>query len=268
MNNNQQPQQSTPQVPDQRFNEIQAQVRELREQNVALRNQVDMFAKMSRPNAQPEQKQIFQPDVDQALTQKFQQMLQPIQQQVTQAIGMQHDRIDRTEFQSKYSNSPLKEYMPEVERIMEDNKLQNRWIPREQVIQYVHFQQTGRKAQEPTQQSAPAQPQATYNPYLGQWTGPDGKPTAPPAQAVQPQGLPPQSVEMVQPQTQQASPVQQVQQPASNQYVPNQTPNLPPSTPPPQSVAAMSQTQAIGLDLKADDKALNAWADKYGDVPL
>jgi hypothetical protein len=274
MSNQQQPPaQPTSQVPDQRWNEMMSRVRQLEDQNAQLRGQVDFMAR--RPG-QPQQteKPLFEAPVDKALEQKFQQLIQPVAAQMQQTIGFLTDQNDQIKFESRYQNSHLKDYLPKVEELVRQNKLQNRWVPREDVLQYVYFQETGKKPAEP-KQTVQEVPKASYDPYTGQFLGPDGKPTLPPSQMAMPQGQPPQSVETVQvpaQQPQQAQPEPTYnpgyQPTPQNQFAQPAQPNLPPATPPPPAQGVQPAGPVQGLSLQASDKQLATWADQYGDMPL
>lgn len=288
-------------VPDQRWEQVQREIRDLRDQNSQLRGQVDHMARAGQPN-QPPPASIWKPEVDQALTEKFQRLIQPLQQQFTQATGVMVDRTDRAEFQLKWNQSHLAEYMPAVEAEMARLQQAGKWMPREQLLQQMYFEQTGKKPQQPNPGQAPAPQLPQYDTYTGQWKDPaTGQIVQPPSQVVMQPGQVPQAVPQMQaaqpgqftqpgyqyPQPQinpgyqpqpptfpfaqppQPQYQQQQQPPAGAQANPQQwTPNLPSGAPPPAGATPGGNSAVSGLDLNSSEATLSAWADRHGDVPI
>lgn len=280
---NQNPTTPPAQVPDDRFNQVMARMRELEQQNAQLRGQVDFMAKQSQPAQPRAEQQLFKPEVDQAITQKFQSLLEPVQQQFNQAVGMMMDRTDRAEFELRFRNSNYAKILPQVEEEAERLKRSGQWVPREQILQKVWFDETGKKAQEPPPQTNQA-PGPQYDPYTGRWTEsavPQGTTGQPASQQI------PQQVAQAAPQqapVAQQPPQQTPGYPSQQQWPPQNAsqwvPNLPQAEPPPQAPVAQATVQpTTGLSLdtmnfadrdqaKAADQRLERWASQYGDIPL
>lgn len=279
---NQQPSPNAPpptQVPDQRFDAMQRQIRELAEQNQQLRGQVDYMAKVSQPGQQQNAPQpFFKPEVDQAIQQKFQTLIAPIEQKYTQAMGMMRDENDQLKFEARYKNSRYAEYASRVEEEAMRLQRNGQWASREEILKHIYFNETGKKPAAPAPQAnTPVPPK--YDSYTGQWLDPvTNQPVNPPQYATALPNQPPQGYQ----DPAQAQPEQQVQpaqvpqpfhappsgyqpQPQQQQWIP-QLPNSTP--PPPASAATTNGSVPTNLGLTSTDQQLGSWADKYGDLPL
>ena len=283
--NQQQPTQG--QVPDDRLNQIMQEVRSLRDENQRLRGNVDLLAQQ-RGQPQPQQPSPFAPEVDKAIEQKFQALLQPFVNDVRNQTGYMHDQLDYVRFQQQYAAKPqYSDFLPKVEDMRRQAQNEGKWLSREDALRLAYFEETGKKATpQNAQQQAPKGP--VFDSYLQQYVDESGKIVPPPnvdiAQA--PNNQPPQ-----QPQ-QQAQPQQYQQPQAFNQPQPiaqppyqgqmqpqpqpyqqqayNQAPQLPQQDVNQfrQAPAAPAQGQHLAVDITSNDQALDLWANKYGDVPL
>jgi hypothetical protein len=290
MNNNQNPNQ----VPDERLTQMANRLRDLENQNNQLRGQVDFLARGTQQPQQQKQSK-FSPDVEAAITERVQEIVAPIQEQLRNTQGYMHDQVDHVTFMQKYNKPQYEKYLEQVENVRREAQAQGRWIPREQALQYVYFNETGKKpAPENTQQVTPAQDVPVYDTFLGQYVNSKGQVVDPPnvvdadkalQQAAQQQPVQqPQQMGMpVQQAAQQfqQQPVQQQQWPAQQQQmqpqqfqqqpVQQQQPGfqLPNQNPPDQArVASPAPGQHFGIDLTSSDQALDQWGNKYGDIPL
>jgi hypothetical protein len=277
----QQPQQQQPgNVPDARLDQMQREMRELRDQNQQLRGQVDHMSRASQPNAKPPDQPFFKPEVAQALDQKFNPILQQIRSEFQQATGMMMDQTDQAKFELRYRGTKLESFVAKVEDQQRSLQSQGKWLPREQILQQLYFEETGRKAQDPqyTQTQAPPAQPPQYDTYTGQWRDPaTNQVVAPPTQVVVPQGAPPQAAQVQEygqqqqgqqqyPNGYQPPPPQQAFAPQPNQ---NQwAPQLPNAQPPPAGPGVASSGTPQGLTLDATPETAKAWADKFGDIPL
>lgn len=291
----QQQQQQTPpnqqQVPDHRLNELMERIRQLELQNTQLRTTVDFVTKGNKQQ-QPPQESAFKPDVEKALVDIIRRELNPFQEQVKNQVGLVFDATDEAKFRLQYSDPKYAKYHAKVDQMRKEYEAQGRWIPREEALRIVYFEETGKKAAGEPQAPA-AQPQPKFDPYFGTMVDPTtGLPmTAEQMKALQPpaepdqfgQQPPPQQVQQPWPQ-QQPQPQQQWTQAPQNQGYPpggqrpghNLNPNHPMANPfglPSQGVnqPAPAQRQAAvptQISLESSDADLEAFADKFGDIPL
>lgn len=285
-----QPQQN---VPDQRFDQMQERLRQLELQNTQLRTTVDYLQKAPATPGQPAREPLFKPEVEEAIMQTVQRMVQPIEQKYQHQIGYLADQLDEAKFQQNYNSDKFQPYLSKVEQVRQQAQAENRYLTREDALKLVYFEETGKKNVAP----APQQPQApkapVYDPFFNGMTDPDtGKPIqadnsgfAPQeqdGQNMQPQQNMQQNMQqgMQWQQPQQFQPQQQSQQtppgaqqgqghhPHGNAYgqhfqLPNQGMN-------PQSMPAHQQMnngrQALGLE--SSDADLQAFENNFGDIPL
>lgn len=301
--NNQNPQMPPNQhVPDHRVDEMMERIRTLELQNTQLRTTVDFLKQVpGTQNPQAQQNPAFKPEVQEAIRNEIKQMVSPMETQYRQQLGYLADQLDQAKFQSTYGGDKYAKLLPKVEHLRQQMQAQNQYVTREQALQMVWFEETGKKGLQPDPAQVPQQqqaPQPKFDPFFGTYVDPvTGKPLqqqsfAPEEQEQQPQQMqqqfqqPPQAPQQMQWQQQQQAPQQQpVQQyqpmpqgfqpqhqqtahPHGNAYgqqfqMPNQgvnSPHLP-----------AHQQQNDGrraLSLESNDADLQAFEDKFGDIPL
>lgn len=242
------------QVPDQRLQQLMETMRRLEEQNQQLRGTINaLVGKQTEPPAPPEESD-FAPEIDKALNKKVDALLQKrlaaIDQEVKQRTGFVHDRTDRLEFQQKFGTEVWDKYGQKIEELRMNAERQGRWLPREEAYKHIFFEETARKPTPKPQ--APKGPQ--FDPYLQRWQQEQAE------QSVE-------TPEAAQPPAQQATPPAPAAQPPAPAQVTKEDLGLPPVGPQTQG-ASVPQAQ-VPKDLwEADEKQMDAWADKYGDVPL
>lgn len=291
-NNNNNPNPSQGGVPDQRLEQIQQQMREIQMQNQQLRGQVDVLTRTTPGQQPPPRQSQFKPEVQEAINQEIQAgiraALGPMQEQFANQQGYLMDQIDSLQYQHKYGDNPrYANYNEKVDQVRREQQLQGKWIPREQALQFVYLEETGKRpAPENTQTSAQKPP--TYDPYLGQYVDEKGQVAAdprivqadqlqqPPGQIANPQFQSQQPQVMQQSYAQQpqqfdefgniVQPQQFQQQPQQQQQVQGQ-PQLPQMTPP-QQQTRIPQGQHLAIDVQSSDQALAQWESKYGEIPL
>lgn len=296
MNNqqtSQMPQGGQQNVPDHRLDEIMSEVRKLRDENNQLRGQIDYISQAKGANQQTQTpvESPFDPKVDKALNEKFQRMLQEsltgVEQKLSQQIGYVVDRTDELSFKQTYGSERFQKFHEKVDRLREDYQRRGQYIPREEALRIVYFEETGKKAHpEPTTQE-PAKPE--YDPYFGTMVDPQTKLPVQSQAATQlddwgnpipvqnQQVMPEQNVQQQSAQV----PTQQTQQQAmptgfeqrTNQTHPynnpfNQPPQLPNQGMSPSAPGSQQGTQRMTLDLYASDDQLAAFEKNFGNVPL
>lgn len=225
------------------------------------------MAKASQPGQKPnEPTPFFKPEVEQALQQKFNSLIAPIDQKYSQVIGTMRDETDQAKFELKFRDSRYADKVSQVEDEARRMQARGQWAPREEILKHMVFAETGKKAQEPAAKAAPAP--AKYDNYTGQYVDPaTGQFVPPPQYSTVAQGQPPQAEPVVQ------TPPAQTFQPPPSGYQPQAPPQqwipqLPQSTPPPQVATGTTNGSQAGLSLTADDKRLESWAGQFGDLPL
>lgn len=234
------------QVPDHRFQEIQEQLRRMDEENKRLKATLDYQAVQLQRFQQPPQtppaqaESDFDPKVDQALTKKIKATWEAEAKRMEQMSGALFDQIDEVKFIQKYGYENAAKYLPKVKALKDDAVRKGQWLTHEDAYKFVHFEETNKKPQ-----PKPEPPQApVFDPYTGKML--EQQAQQPPTQEAPPAYAPP--------------PTQQAQAPKE------QAINLPPVATSPQSPSP--QQNAPKVQPGSDIKALDAWADKYGDVPI
>lgn len=254
MNNNNNP---GGQVPDYRLNEIMEEMRKMRDENQRLRGTIDhIYAQQNQRQQQPQEQDqpLFEPQIEQALEKKIRKMVEPVAQQSRNQMGMLYDKNDLLEFQLRYGPENYNKYSDKIETLRQQATHQGKYLTREEAYKLVYFEETNKK---PQQKPVEAQPNAVapqFDPYTGMVMQPQTQPQQAPQQ-------PAQQPQQVQPQVPQQQP-QQIQ----TQQQPAEDFNLPMDV-----ATSGSRQQPVvtrGLDLTTEDRGLDAWADKYGDVPL
>lgn len=240
-------------IPDQRFEELQKQMRAYREENQQLRGQVDFLARQGQKPNEPKSSP-FKPDAEKAIEEKFASMMQSHQQNFAATVGMMKDDLDQTKFETRYRDSNYAKYLPRVEEEMASMRNRGQWMPREEVLKHLYFEETGRKAKEPATQATPQGP--VWDPYVGRYVNPPNTVVAAPeAPAAADQRPPPFPRESTQPQGFPAQPLWK--------------PELPSANPPPAAAAAApTNFPTTGLTMNATEKDLDAWASRFGDQPI
>ena len=291
------------QVPDARLDQIMERLRRAEDQNAQLRGQIEYMAKQTGPQQQQQQRQTkFAPEVQAAIQEEVNAIIGPLREQIQQQQGFIYDQIDQVNFMQSYNKPQYEPYIDKVEQVRRDAQAKGQWISREQALQYVYFNETGKKPA-PENIRQPEAPKApVYDAFLGQFVNERGEVVPDPrlvdadalmsqaqtpgGQQPQPQQQMPQQQQMQQqptqqpyqpqqqqwqPQQQMQQPQQQWQQPANNQWVPqqgNQTPQLPMAQPPEAHRMQQPGNQHLAIDLASSDQALAQWETRYGDVPL
>jgi hypothetical protein len=251
------------QVPDYRFQEMQQQMRQMEQQNMQLRQMLDqvMLQGQQRQQVPQEEQSPFDDKVDQALKKRFQQLLQPELKKVEYAVGALTEENDMLRFSLRYGQDKLEKYNDKIERLRQDRQRAGQWVSREDAYKHIYFEETNRKAQ-PNPQAAqvPAQTGPIYDPYTGQMINPPGMPAQSPLQPAPPAQAP----QAPQQQWQQAP---QAQAPQQQEEV--LAPVLPPAGFNPAGANQGGQRQGqVNIGIESGSQDLDAWADKFGDVPL
>lgn len=281
-NNNQAPQG----VPDHRLEQMMERMRQLELQNTQLRATVDH---MSKPQQQqPAKESKFNPEVEAALREFVQQQMNPLQEELKNQVGYLHDRNDEANFRLKYSGERYEKFVPQIERIRQEQLAQGRWISREDALKHVYFEETGKKPAEapPVVQEKPP----VWSPYFNTYVDPNTNlPLSPDKVA---ELTAPKAPETQAPQTQQMQPQQQYDTPAWQQppQQPQQQPQQQPWQPAPTGFGQRQQVQSahgslpqqsvygqapaqqratpIELSLESSDAQLEAFEKQFGDIPL
>lgn len=280
------------QVPDHRLDQLTERLRTMELQNSQLRGQIDNMARSANPQAnQPPKQSAFQPEVQKAITELVEEKLQAERQNHRQQIGYLADQLDQTKFQAQYGGEKYSKLLPKVDQLRQEYQAKNQYITREQALQMVYFEETGKKGMAPDPAAPPAPAPVAppvYDRYLNQWVDPTtGQPVQPtPVQALQDESIEPQ----VQPPAQAWQPPQPAQQPnpqfgqvppgARMQPGQNMNPMVNPFGQnnfqlPGQGVnnPAPAHNQASGahrgpLNLESADADLEAFEARFGDIPL
>ncbi len=276
--NPQQPPQMPPNqqpVPDHRFGEMQERLRQLELQNTQLRTTVDF---LKQPQGQQQaQPSAFKPEVEEAIRSLVNQRLAPVETQYRQQIGYLADQLDQAKFDLHYGGEKFKPYHEKVEQLRQIEIAKGNYVPREDLLRMVHFEETGKKSVTPAPAEPPAQQQPKFDPFFQTMVDPvTGMPLQPDPeqQFQQPQQPAPQYQQPVQqfqqpqqpPQPQHRPPVQS-NHPYGNAYgqsfqLPGQGVNHPAATQSPQN-------QRAPLDLAtATDSDLEAFERNFGEIPL
>lgn len=278
MQQQQQPQTPPNQVPDNRLNEMMERLRQLELQNTALRTTIDHL-KGVKPTGEPQAPPLFKPEVEDAIKQTVQKIVQPMQEQHRQAVGYLTDQLDEARFTAKYGGEKYQPFLQKVEQMRQAQIAQNQWVPREQILQMVYFEETGKKEMKPDApaQTPPTPQEPKFDPYFGTYVDPTtNRPihAAPPETEEQaPQPMPWQTPQAPTPQPPQ-QPYQtppgvrthQTQHPFGNAYgqqfqLPNQGVNA-------QGTPGNQPNPRAPLSLMASDSDLKAFEDSFGDIPL
>lgn len=246
------------QVPDHRFEELMQRVRQAEQENMRLRGTVD--AMMQRQPAQPQtppEESPFAPEVDRALAARFdreiKQRLTPLEQQHRQAFGALADQNDHLRFSLQYGPETYEKYKDKIERVREErSRVNGQWVSREDAFRLAYYDENGKKPA-PSPATIPSQAQAPQvDPYTGMYT--------------QPVATDVQAPELAAPQ---APPAQQPAQSVVAQPPAQPLPVLPAQTVNPaasQSVTSTAVPRSLDVGMGSPD--LDAWANKYGDIPL
>lgn len=263
------------QVPDHRFQEMQERQRAYEEKIARLEGTINYMAQQSQrppPQADPTD-QVFQPQVSEAIDKRIQRQLMAEKSQIQAAFNGLADRNDHLAFQVQYGVDTYKKYAPQIEDIRKQRLSQGQYVSREEAYKQVYFEENSRKPKE--QPAAAAAVSPMFDPYTQKWVTPQGQEAQAP-QAAQPQ-VPAQQpqVPAQQPQPQFQNPpldvLPQVQSMPQNQPT-YQRPGeqdfgLPPQDMPAPGTSGPSMpSQMGGLEITSDEKALDAWATKYGNV--
>jgi hypothetical protein len=272
------PAQSNQQVPDHRLDEMQRRLRELETQNAQLRGQVDILAKPQQaPTQGDDPYKAFDPKVGDALKTVLTTEVQKLQETFRQQIGFLYDKADSLEFDTKYGSERFQKLRDRVEQIRQEQQLKGQWVSREQALQMAHFEATGKKPMpdQKKEEPAPAQ-QPVWDQYLQTYVDPTtGKPAQIPTLQTQPEPQPPQASQtpQVPPQNIPQAPPQAP--PQNFQGVPGTVPGelnlsdqLPGQGVNAPAAPAPNQQGHMAVDLGSSEQDLDAWAEKYGDVPL
>lgn len=265
------------------MDEMQERFRTMELQNAQLRAQIDMMAKQARGQAPTEpKKQLFQPEVEQALNQLVEERLRPIHDQYRNQLGYLADQLDQTKFQSQYGGDKYQKFTPKVEQLRQQYQAQGQYISREDALRMVYFEETAKKnlTPDPIQPAQPATPPApVYDPYFKAYVDPTtGKPItdmsqfappetpapAAPQAPVMPQQQPPvQAYGQHPPQAPNAQYQQPVAQAPAQQFVlPGQGVNQP------AAATHQSANPRQALDLYSSEADLEAFENSFGDIPL
>jgi len=277
------------QLPEHRQDDVADRLRQIENENNQLRGQINMMAQNLKQPAAPTQEPAFESpfdeNVDQALTKKIQHAIQgiinPMQEKMTNQIGFLVDQNDSLKYNQSYSGDRFSKYKDKVESLRQDYQTRGQYIPREEALRIVYFEETGKKAA-----AAPPTPttqEPKFDPYFGTMVNPEtGAPLTP--------------EEMINHQnTQQPAPVAQPAQPIQmnqmNQQPAAQVPAPPTAFSPqqPQNTQApfpgMGELPQQGMnqphggeqqtapsnqsfDVYASDDQLQAFENKFGDIPL
>jgi hypothetical protein len=278
------------QVPDYRRDELAERIRQLELQNTQLRTSLDHVTRQQQPNSQQQSEPIFKPEVEQGMRQLFESWVKPIRTEFANQLGYLVDQTDEAKYMLQYGNSDkFNRFNDKVDRLRQDYQARGQYIPREEALRIVYLEETGKKAQ-PDPQAPPPQPQEEapkFDPYFKAYVDPKtGKPITgipgemgEPQQQMQPQ-FQQQPQQQMQPQYPQ-SPQEQYQQ---NQQIPYQQQmqqahvptqswsngfDLGDQNPNPASPSAAPQPHRYPqIDLTSTDADLQAFEDRFGDIPL
>ena len=262
---NQQPPQNV--VPDHRFQEMQEQLRKSMDQIQQLQGTINYMAQQSKAPTAPASPdpadQVFKPEVNEAIDKRIQRQLQQETQKYANGFNVLAEQNDNLKFQVQFGPDTYKKYAPQIENLRQQRQGTGQpWISREEAYKQIYFEENSKKPRETPLTAQAIAP--TFNPYTQSWETPQA-PVAPgqqpvqaaPAQQPPVQTAPPLDV-LPQVQTQ---PVQTYQAPRQEDF------GLPPQDmPAPGSSAAGTDQRGQVLDITTDEKALDAWAQKYENV--
>lgn len=255
------------QVPDHRFEELQRQLREVREQNNALRGQIEQMANPQKQAKDP----VFKPEVEEAIADVVQRRVaQGLVEEINRlknTVGFVVDGMDQVTFNQKYANDRYKPFHKKVEEVRQQAQARGQYLTREQALQMVYFEETGKKPQEApaTQNKEPK-----FDPYLGMYVDENGRPINP---AQSPAPTEDEGQQQMTPQGHQAPQGQAPMGQQGQQQAPQQVPpgaqqfNLPGVSPVGQQAPAPTSGH-LELSLDASDEALSQFESRYGDIPL
>ncbi len=173
-NNNPQTPPNPQSIPDPRMEQIMERQRALELQNSQLRGQIDQMARQANPQPnQPPKPSAFQPEVEKAIGELVEGRLKAVSEQHRQQIGYLADQLDQAKFQAQYGGDKYAKFIPKVETLRQEYQAKNQYITREQALQMVHFEETGKKGMNPDPApQAPVQLPPVYDRYLNQWVDP------------------------------------------------------------------------------------------------
>lgn len=266
-------------VPDQRLEQLNQRLREMEMRNSQLQGQIEMMAKAGyqQPKQQQQQAPRFAPEVEQAIQAAIEERLRPLQEQFQQQMGYTYDQIDEMNFMQKYGKPQYEPYLERVDQLRREAQMRGQWMSRADALKFVYFDETGKKpAPENTQQAQAQQEQPKFDAFLGQYVDAKGN-IVPPPGVVDPDKLMREAMNPQQPQQMQqfqGQPQMPQQMPQQFQQFPQQQPQqmqqfqLPNGNPPEQMQAAPPTGQHFVIDVTSTDQALQAWENKYGDIPL
>lgn len=296
---NQQPQNQNQQVPDHRIADMEKRFRELELQNTQLRTTVDFLKgnAQQRPAQQDPNVPAFKPEVAGAIDKLLESKLAPMHEQYRQQIGYMQDRLDQANYKLSYGGDKYAPYHEKVEQLHQQNIAQGRWVPREEILRMVHFEEAGKKQTPPDPQQVQQQAQPKFDPFFNKYVDPN---TGLPIQGAQEnpedpgqnQQMPnPQMQNQFQPQVpawQQQPPQNQYQQPPQQGQYGSQQPGVrqPMNTQHPHGNAYGQQFQLPNqgvnnpagnqgqpnprapLSLESGDAELEAFERNFGEIPL
>ncbi len=224
------------QVPDQRLDQMMEQFRLLREENGKLKQAVDYYAAQTQkppPVPVKEEDSDFQPHIDKALSKKIQKEMKQLEDRMNQANNFFADRDDLILFHQKYGAKQYDDYKDKIEGLRAQRFQQGQPLTREDAFRLVAFEDRGKKPQilNETKASEPV-----FDPYLGKYTTPKQKEEPIVEQKPTIQTQKPQDDDVTLPEVGMNPPSQRTQS---------------------------KQRPTVGMG--ADEKALDAWAEEYGD---
>lgn len=264
-------------MPDHRLNEIQEKMRQLELQNTQLRTTVDFLKQGGQP-PQQERSPQFKPEVEEALKGFVKSQVDPIHVQYRQQIGYLADQLDQAKFQMNYGGEKYKAYMDKVENIRQQEIAQGKYVPREDILRMVYFEEAKSKAMTPDPAPQAEKKEPVFDPFFQTYVDPVTKMPIQPGQQLEQEAAPQttpqmpqqmQTVQQVQPTQVQpgALPPQQTNHPFGNAYgqnfgLPGQGLNSP-NNPAPQA------NPRAPLDLATISEAdLEAFEKNFGEIPL
>jgi len=263
-------------VPDHRFEELQAQMKKIEMQNQQLRGHIDAMTQRQNQNTPPQEEENgFKPEVAQQLEKFIKKHVEPLQAELKNSLGLLYDSQDEVRFQQTYNGDRWSKFRPKVEQLRQEMQSQGKWVTREQALQMVYFEETGKKPAPEQGKQETATP--VYDPYFNGLVDPNtGLPVKQQATEQQPQEMFPQ--EQTQGNWQQAAQNQQQnQQQAPQQNGMNAQGNQqqnPGFTLPQQGVnsAFAPEHQTVRapreLSINASDAELEAFEKTMGDIPF
>lgn len=269
-NTNHQGQMPPTQVPDHRQEEFAEKLRRLEEQNQQLRGQIDFMARSQSGQSQEPEESVFEPQVQEAINKQVKRMLEPMQQEFRQRIGYLMDRNDELSFNLNYGGEKFAKYHSKVEDVRRQAQAEGRYIPREEALRMVYFEETGKKAQPEPQETQ--KPEPKYDPYFGQMVDPEtGLPIKEGQQDPFAEPQAPQQFQQPQhtPQTPQYGQYQPGEVPRGTNPMSNpfgQAPRMPQDQPPQGMAPDRNQPVRREIGLEASDSELAAFENAFGDI--